>query len=95
MSLPVFNPQTHLFGLQAAHEEVFEKDNRYRLLAERIYSLLVKARPQMESSYCADNGRPAIEPVLLLGVSVFWGSHLRNLQLTKGSGHRKHSRGEG
>lgn len=70
MSLPVFNPQTHLFGLQAAHEEVFEKDNRYRLLAERIYPLLVKARSPLESCYCADNGRPAVEPVLLLGVSV-------------------------
>jgi transposase len=70
MSLPAFNPQTHLFGLQAAHEEVFEKDNRYRLLAERIYPLLVRARPPLESCYVSNNGRPAIEPVLLLGVSV-------------------------
>ena len=70
MSVPAFNPQTHLFGLQAAHEDVFEKDNRYRLLAERVYPQLVRARPQLESCYVSDTGRPAIEPVLLLGVSV-------------------------
>lgn len=70
MSLPVFNPQTHLFGLQAAHAAVFEKDDRYRVWAERIYPLLVQARPHLEACYASDTGRPAIEPVLLLGVSV-------------------------
>ena len=60
MSVPAFNPQTHLFGLQAVHEEVFEKDHRYRLMAERIYPLLVRARPQFERCYVSDNGRPAI-----------------------------------
>ena len=69
MSLPVFNPQTHLFGLQAVHREVFEPEDRYRLLAERIYPLLVQARAPLERCYPSDTGRAAIEPVLLLGVS--------------------------
>jgi hypothetical protein len=70
MSLPVFNPQTHLFGLQAISSEVFDASDRYRLLAQNLYPLLVQARPQLEACYCENNGRPGVEPVLLLGVSV-------------------------
>ena len=70
MSVPVFNPQTHLFGLQAVSHEVFDPSDRYRLFAQKIYPLLVKARPALEKCYCEDNGRPGVEPVLLLGVSV-------------------------
>lgn len=70
MSLPVFNPQTHLFGLQAASSEVFDERDRYRLFAQQIYPLLVQARPTLQVCYCEDNGRPAVEPVLLLGVSL-------------------------
>jgi transposase len=70
MSLPVFDPQTHLFGLQARSSEVFSESDRYRLFASQIYPLLVEARAQLEACYCLSNGRPAVEPVLLLGVSV-------------------------
>ena len=70
MSLPVFDSQTHLFGLQALSSEVFSETDRYRLFARKIYPLLVEARPQLESCYCLNNGRPGVEPVLLLGVSV-------------------------
>ena len=70
MSLPVFDPQTHLFGLQARSSEVFSASDRYRLFAQKIYPLLVEARPQLETCYCMSNGRPGVEPVVLLGVSV-------------------------
>lgn len=70
MSLPVFDPQTHLFGLQARSSDVFGQSDRYRLFAQKIYPLLVKARPKLEACYCLSNGRPGVEPVLLLGVSV-------------------------
>lgn len=70
MSLPVFDAQTHLFGLQARSSEVFSETDRYRLFAQKIYPLLVQSRPKLEAGYCQNNGRPAIEPVLLLGVSV-------------------------
>lgn len=70
MSLPVFDPQTHLFGLQARSSDVFGQSDRYRLFAQKIYPLLVAARPKLEACYCVRNGRPAVEPVLLLGVSV-------------------------
>ena len=70
MSLPVFDAQTHLFGLQALSSDVFRETDRYRLFARKIYPLLVAARPQLEGCYCVSNGRPGVEPVLLLGVSV-------------------------
>ena len=70
MSLPVFDPQTHLFGLQARSSDVFSETDRYRLFAQEIYPLLVQSRPKLEACYCQNNGRPAVEPVLLLGVSV-------------------------
>ncbi len=70
MSLPPFNPQTHLFGLQVVKDDVFDPSDRYRLFAEKIYPLLVKARPALEQCYCEDTGRPGVEPVLLMGVSV-------------------------
>jgi hypothetical protein len=70
MSLPVFDPQTHLFGLQARSSDVFSETDRYRLFAQRIYPLLVESRPKLGACYCLTNGRPGVEPVLLLGVSV-------------------------
>src|SRR3990172_8231140 len=70
MSLPVFNPQAHLFGLQAVSHEVIHTGDLYPLLAEKIYPLLGQARPRLEQCYCEGNGRAAIEPVLLLGVSL-------------------------
>lgn len=70
MSLPVFDPQTHLFGLQAVSSEIFDEADRYGLFARQIYPLLVEARPKLEACYCLSNGRPGVEPVLLLGVSM-------------------------
>ena len=70
MSLPVFDPQTHLFGLQARSSDVFTETDRYRLFAQKIYPLLVESRAKLGACYCLTNGRPGVEPVLLLGVSV-------------------------
>src|SRR5512134_683872 len=70
MSLPVFDAQTHLFGLQARSRDVFSETDRYRLFAQKIYPLLVESRPKLGACYCLTNGRPGVEPVLLLGVSV-------------------------
>jgi len=70
MSLPVFDPQTHLFGLQSRSRDVFSETDCYRLFAQKIYPLLVESRPKLEAGYCLTNGRPGVEPVLLLGVSV-------------------------
>ena len=70
MSLPEFSTQSYLFSTAALSASLFPGDDRYRLFASVVYPLLVKARPQLATCYCSDNGRIAVEPVLLLGVSV-------------------------
>jgi hypothetical protein len=56
MSLPNFSTQSSLFSTAALSGSLFPK--------------LVAARCQLESCYCADNGRVALEPVLMLGTSL-------------------------
>jgi hypothetical protein len=70
MSLPQFSTQSYLFSTAALSASLFSNDDRYRLFATLVYPLLVKARPQLAACYCSENGRVAVEPVLLLGVSV-------------------------
>jgi transposase len=70
MSLRPFSNQTSLFGLGSLLDRIFPSDNRYRIFSQTIYPLLVEQRPQLEALYCADNGRPGLEPVILLGVSI-------------------------
>ena len=70
MSLPDFNSQIELLGLQLQRDRLFEARDRYRLFAEKVYPVLIKARGRLEACYCAENGRPAKEPVLVLGVSL-------------------------
>src|SRR6266446_5939620 len=70
MSLPDFTPQATLFSIASRTEQLFGPTDRYRLFAQKIYPLLLAARPKLEKLYCLDNGRPGIEPVLLLGVSL-------------------------
>jgi len=70
MSLPEFDSQIELFGLQVRRDDLFEADDRYRIFAEKVYPVLVRARERLAGLYCADNGRPAIEPVMVLGVSL-------------------------
>jgi transposase len=70
MSLPKLDRQSQLFSTAALTGQVFGADDRFRLFAEKIYPLLVQAREKMEPAYCQHNGRPGMEPVVLLGVSV-------------------------
>jgi len=70
VSLPEFDSQIELFGLHLRRDTLFAEDDRYRLFHERIYPVLVNARGRLEGLYCVDNGRPAIEPVWVLGVSL-------------------------
>jgi transposase len=49
---------------------LFAEKDRYRLFARKVYPALAQARGQLEKCYCPENGRVAVEPVLLLGVSI-------------------------
>ena len=70
MSLPEFSTQSYLFSTAALSASLFPADDRYRLFAKLVYPRLVKVRSQLAACYCAEDGRAAIEPVLLLGVSI-------------------------
>jgi len=70
MSLPAFSGQAQLFSTAALTGKLFGPTDRYRLMAQKIYPVLVQARAELERCYCADNGRVALEPVILLGVSL-------------------------
>lgn len=70
MSLPEFTGQESLFDVGSLADKLFAPTDRFRLFGEKIWPLLAAARSQLETMYCADNGRAAAEPVVLLGVSV-------------------------
>ncbi len=50
--------------------ELFGALDRYRLFRERILPQLCSLRAKLESLYCAGNGRPALDPVMLAGVTL-------------------------
>lgn len=72
MSLPRLDPQRTFFET----EMLFPRLNsaagaeRFRFFAQSIRPELVKRRPELEKMYCADNGRPAEEPVRMLAVLI-------------------------
>lgn len=70
MSLPTFSTQSELFSTAGLSASLFPETDRYRLFAKLVYSPLVRARPALEKCYCPENGRTALEPVLMLGVSL-------------------------
>jgi hypothetical protein len=70
MSLPTFSTQSELFSTASLSSQLFAETDRYRLFAKLVYPPLAKARAALEKCYCPENGRAAIEPVLMLGVSI-------------------------
>ena len=70
MSLPAFSTQAELFSTAVLSSSLFSPTDRYRLFAQMVYPVVAAARDELEKCYCADNGRVAVEPVLVLGVSL-------------------------
>jgi transposase len=70
VSLPQFSTQAELFSTAGLSSTLFASTDRYRIFARVVYPILAKARGELEECYCLDNGRVAIEPVLMLGVSI-------------------------
>lgn len=70
MSVPSFSTQSELFSTAGLSTQLFAPTDRYRLFAKLVYPELAAARPALVKCYCEDNGRIALEPVLMLGVSV-------------------------
>ena len=70
MSLPVFSTQAELFSTAGLSSSLFAPTDRYRLFAQIVYPVIAGMRGELEKGYCADNGRVAIEPVLMMGASL-------------------------
>ncbi len=70
MSLPSFSTQSELFSTAGLSASLFAPTDRYRLFAKLVYPALAAARAALEPCYCSENGRVALEPVLLLGTSI-------------------------
>ena len=68
MSLPNFSTQAELFSTAGLSASLFAQTDRYRLFAKLVYPPLAAARPALEKCYCPENGRVALEPVLMLGI---------------------------
>jgi hypothetical protein len=72
MSLPKFETQGSLFeSLGSLAANLFSDQDRYKLFATKIWPLLARSREELAGCYVPDNGRPGVEPVILLGVLIF------------------------
>jgi hypothetical protein len=70
MSLPNFSTQAELFSTAGLSASLFGETDRYRLFARLVFPRLAAARAILEQCYCSENGRVALEPVLMLGTSI-------------------------
>src|SRR5689334_8616181 len=72
MSLPQFDVQGSLFeSLGSIAPQLFGDQDRYQLFAKKVWPVLGRCREPLAECYTRDNGRPGIEPVVLLGVLIF------------------------
>jgi transposase len=70
MSLPKPKTQGGFLDVSFLADELFDETDDYRLFQEKVLPVLRSHRGELAGMYCADNGRRAIEPVVLLGVSL-------------------------
>ena len=72
MSLPQFDVQGSLFeSLGAIAPELFADNDKYKLFAKKVWPVLASCREALLECYDSENGRPGVEPVVLLGVLIF------------------------
>ena len=74
MSLPEFGSPACPQKLQIDMEALCPASDRYRIFAQEIWPLLVRARAVLELKAYKNIGRDGVEPVWLLGVTVlqYW-----------------------
>ena len=70
MSLRAVDSQRSFYHTDYLAGNLFGPANRYRLFREKIWPKLLELAPKLEAHYCAENGRPPIDPVLLCGVTL-------------------------
>ena len=71
MSLPAEKKQRSLFDVPVLAGGLLDgESSRYRVFREKIMPALWDKRDGLAELYCQDNGRPAIEPVVAMGVTL-------------------------
>ena len=65
MSVRPIDGQRSFYHTDYLAGNLFGPANRYRLFREKIWPKLLELAPKLEALYCAENGRPPIDPVLL------------------------------
>jgi len=70
MSIEHGHLQGSLFGVVSLTGDLFDPLDRYRLFREKILPALYAMRNELCALYCESNGRPAIEPVIMAGVTL-------------------------
>jgi transposase len=70
MSLKSTNLQRSFYHTSTLCDEMFDASDRYRLFREKILPKLLALRGKLGSLYCDNNGRPAVAPVVLAGVTL-------------------------
>ena len=68
--MPSFSTPAELFSTAGLSGGLFAATDGYRLFAQQVYPALARIRDQLETCSGVDHGRIALEPVLLLGVSL-------------------------
>ena len=70
MSLKSTHFQRSFYHTSTLCDEMFDASDRYRLFREKILPRLFALRGKLASLYCDNNGRPAVDPVVLAGVTL-------------------------
>jgi hypothetical protein len=70
MSLKPLASQRSFYHTDYLCGDLFDPANRYRLFREKLWPKLLELEAKFHALYCEDNGRPAIDPVLLCGVTL-------------------------
>ena len=70
MSVRPIDGQRSFYHTHYVAGNLFGPGNRYRLFREKIWPKLLELSPKLEALYSEENGRPAIDPVLLCGVTL-------------------------
>jgi len=70
MSVKPVDSQRSFYHTDYLCGDLFGPANRYRLFREKIWPKLLELSPKLHALYCEDNGRPAVDPVLLCGVTL-------------------------
>jgi transposase len=70
MSVKPVDSQRSFYHTDYLCGDLFGPADRYRLFREKIWPKLLELAPKLHALYCEDNGRPAVDPVMLCGVTL-------------------------